>query len=388
MAYFEQVYAEPDFRGVTSRDRRGGFYRRYHPDTMIRGIEVLERDAIEHAYDVAARVAVLGERLRSRPLSLLYASLLRSESIASSWVEGERETPRNVMLARLDHDRATQTGRHVSQNIDAMSAAIERLGGVWTHRGVQHIHHTLLPGMSGSGYRGESVYIGGSSPLSAQFVPPPHEEVAAFMDDLLTYVNTGGDSPLVAALLVHAQFETVHPFPDGNGRVGRALFHGLLHRAGAVTGGVLPLSLALKEDRSAYVEALTAYRYEGNGNARRAATSSYVEQMLDFVIRSADLAEDFMQRVDEIWHQWEQVLSAYRSDSSVHRAIEVLIQQPVVTTAYLQMRLQVTKMAAHTTVNNLVEVGILSPSGGKLKRSNLFQADAVLRLLESGAAGR
>ncbi len=381
MARWEEVHAEPDFNGVTSRERRGGFYRRYHPDLMTRGLEVLDRAVTEYAYDTAGRVAVLGERLRARPLPLLYATLIRSEGIASSWVEGERETPRNIMLARIDHDRASSAGVRVARNIDAMRTALERLGAAWTHQGIQQVHHTLLPELHSTGYRDQPVFIGGNSPLTARFVPPPHEEVEAYMDDLLSYVNTGGDSPLIAALLAHAQFETVHPFPDGNGRVGRALFHGLLHRAGVVTGGVLPLSLALKDDKDTYVKALSAYRHDED-DERSTATSSYVNTMLDFVNGAVDLSEGFSHRVDAVWEQWSEALSTYRRDSSVHRAIDVLIQQPIVTAAYLQDELQVTKMTANTCLKNLIDAQIVRPAGGKLKRANLFQADAVLDILE------
>ena len=204
------------------------------------------------------------------------------------------------------------------------------------------------------------------------------------MDDLLSYVNTIGDSPLVAALLTHAQFETIHPFPDGNGRVGRALFHGVLHRAGIVTGGVLPLSVALQRDKDRYVEALTAYRYGDRSRAltRVEATSTYVMMMLDFVNTAVELAAQFSEQVEVVLARWSSAVAGYRSDSSVHRAIDVLIQQPVVTAGFLQEQLGITKMAAHTCVNSLVDAGVLHASGGKLKRANLFQADDVLDILE------
>ncbi|KNX37420.1 Fic family protein [Luteipulveratus halotolerans] len=381
MARWERVHVDPDYSGVTSRERRGGAYLRYHPDPMISARDVLSRAVLEYAADTASTVAVLGERLRARPLPLLYATLIRSESIASSWVEGERETPRNIMLARLDHDRATPTGRRVARNIDAMTAAIEGLDGVWQHADIHRIHRTLLPAIAAGGYRTEQVFIGGSSALNAQFVPPPHSTVAALMDDLLGYVNRGGDSPLLTAVLAHAQFETIHPYVDGNGRVGRALFHGVLHRAGTVTGGVLPLSLALTSDLRTYVDALTSYRYDDSVGAAQ-GVSAYVETMLDLVNRSVEIAQDFTERVEHVQSSWAESVSRFRSDSSVHRALDVLIQQPVVTASHLQQELGITKMAAHTTTNALVEVGILTPAGGRLRRANLYQADDVLGILQ------
>lgn len=384
MAHWEEVHAAPDYTAVSSRERRGGFYRRYHPDHMTRALDVLDREATEYVLDTAGRVAALGERLRARPLPLLYATLIRSESIASSWVEGERETPRNIMLARLDHERATTSGRTIARSIDAMRTAIERLDGHWTHRDIHRIHDALLPELR-IGYRREPVFIGGNSALTARFVPPPHDEVPAYMDDLLSYINTIGDSPLVAALLTHAQFETIHPFPDGNGRVGRALFHGVLHRAGIVTGGVLPLSVALQRDKDRYVKALTAYRYDAGdstSSTRSEATSAYVMMMLDFVNTAVEMAAEFSEQVEVVLARWSSAVAGHRSDSSVHRAIDVLIQQPVVTAGFLQEQLGVTKMAAHTCVNSLVDAGVLHASGGKLKRANLFQADDVLDILE------
>ncbi|MDE9367531.1 Fic family protein [Luteipulveratus sp. YIM 133132] len=388
MAHWERVRIDPDFTGVSSRERRGGSYLRYHPDPLVSGLQLLSTDALEYAFDSSSAVAVLGERLRARPLPLLYAALIRSESIASSWVEGERETPRNIMLARLDHDRATPQGRSVARNIDAMSAAIARLDGIWQHEDIHQIHATLLPSLSTGGYRHEQVFIGGRSALSAQYVPPPFQTVPSCMDDFLAYVNRGGDNPLLTAVLAHAQFETIHPYTDGNGRVGRALFHGVLHRAGVVTGGVLPLSLALAKDTSAYVDALTAYRHDGDRiEDRRAAVSRYTETMLDFVNVSVAITHDVAERVDRVWDDWTGAVSRFRADSSVHRAVDILIQQPVVTTSYLQRELGVTKMAAHTCVNALVEAGVLTPSGGTLKRAHLYQADAVLDILQLSGSG-
>jgi Fic family protein len=204
------------------------------------------------------------------------------------------------------------------------------------------------------------------------------------MDDLLRYANTSGDNPLALGALVHAQFETVHPFLDGNGRVGRALFHAALSRAQVVTGGVLPLSVALKDDVPGYVQALTAYRHDGDDpDVRRAAVSRFALRFVEYVERSIAFTEQFADDVERIESRWRDALSGRRSDSSVHRAaFGVLVEQPVVTAAYLQEQLGVTKMAAHTTLDALLQAEIVRPAGGKLKRSNLYQATEILDLLE------
>ncbi|MDN5892411.1 MAG: Fic family protein [Nocardioides sp.] len=113
-----------------------------------------------------------------------------------------------------------------------MKEAIELLGvGVWTHEDVLGIHHDFLP-WHRLGYRAAQVWIGGSNKFNADYAGPPHELVHPGREDLLNYANTSGDSPVVQAAIIYAQFETIHPFEDGNGRVGRALFHGILKRAG------------------------------------------------------------------------------------------------------------------------------------------------------------
>jgi Fic family protein len=390
MAHWERVRVPPDFTAMTSSERRGGHYRRYHPDLMSRAGEVLTPETLEYVYDVYAGLSALGERLRARPLPLLYATLVRSEAISSSWIEGERETPRNIMVAKLGDDRATHPAREVSRNIDIMrTALVGPLSGAWSHDDVLDVHHELVP-RYGRGYRDSQVWVGGNTALTAQYAAPPAEKVSAYMGDLFDYANTSGDNPLAIGALVHAQFETIHPFPDGNGRVGRALFHAAINRGGVITGGVLPLSMALKEDVPGYVQALTAYRHDGEDPAaRRDAVSRYTRRFVAFVEQSMGITAQFSAAVEEIEHRWREALSKHRRDSSVHRAaFEVLVEQPVVTAVYLQEQLGVTKMAAHTTLEALLNAEILRPAGGKLKRSNLYQATEILDLLDPDAAAR
>ena len=390
MAHWERVPVPPDFTAVTSRERRGGHYRRYHPDFMARAGEVLTPEVQEYVYDIYAGLRALGERLRARPLPLLYATLVRSEAISSSWIEGERETPRNILAAKLGYERATHPAREVARNIDIMRTALAgSLNGSWSHDDVLDVHHELVPRYA-RGYRDSQVWVGGNTALTAQYAAPPAETVRAYMGDLLDYANSSGDNPLALGALVHAQFETIHPFPDGNGRVGRALFHAAINRGGVITGGVLPLSLALKEDVPGYVQALTDYRHDGDDPvARRDAVSRYTRRFVEFVEKSLEMTAQFSSDVEQIEQRWRQALSRHRSDSSVHRAaFEVLVEQPVVTAAYLQQQLGVTKMAAHTTLQALLNAEILRPAGGKLRRSNLYQATEILDLLDPDAAAR
>lgn len=391
MAYYERIQVDPDFQGVTRKDRQGGSYLRYHPDALPTGPVAQSPELSELITDASTRVAALGERLRARPMPLLYATLLRSESIASSWLEGLHESPRNVMVARLEEVEGTRgTARGVLRNIEAMEESVTALvKPAWTHADVHAVHRELMPTAHEGRYRQGQEYIGGTSPLTAQYVAPPHTDVDALMDDLLRYVNAAGDPPLVAAALAHAQFETIHPYEDGNGRTGRVLFHGVLARAGLVDQGVLPLSLVLRDDDGrGYVAALTAFRPGSDDpTVKAAAREAFLTYFLDAVIEAAAIADAAIADVDQILTRWRPYVERLRTDSSVHRLLDLLTQQPVLTPGYVQERLAVTRATADRALGELVQVGIVQKSGGRLRRQSVYQAGEVLALMDRHVPG-
>lgn len=390
MGHRERVAVPPDFQGVTRREREGGSYLRYHPDLMPTARTVTDPEVAETLTDASAAVAALGQRLRERPLRLLYVTLLRSEAIASSWIEGLHETPRNVMAARLADVHGTPSSAHdVLRNVDAMESSIDALSGpVWSHEAIHAVHTALLPAQSTGRYRNEQVFIGGRSALSAQYVPPPHDEVPGLMEDLLRYVATTGDPPLVAAALVHAQFETIHPYDDGNGRTGRALFHAVLARAGMVDQGVLPLSLVLRDDREGYIGALTSFRAGTQSPADVAAARQvYLRHMLGAVLESAAAAHRIIDDVTAVLERWKPYVQRLRPDSSVHRLLDLLVDQPVVTPGLVQDRLEVTRVTANNALTELAGLGIVQRAGGRLKRQVVYQAPEVLALMDAYVPG-
>ncbi|GAA3809098.1 Fic family protein [Cellulomonas soli] len=387
MAHWERVSVPPDSRGVNRRERQGGSYLRYHPDLLPAAARQMSAEVNELVVDASARVAALGQRLRDRPLRLLYATLLRSESIASSWIEGLRDTPRNVMAARVDDvDGASGTSREVVRNLDAMEQRVDALvKPAWTHQDVHAVHESLLAHRSDGRYRNRQVYIGGSSPLTAQYLAPPEDEVVGYMDDLLRFVNTAGDPPLVKAALVHAQFETIHPYEDGNGRTGRVLFHGVLARAGTVDQGVLPLSLVLRDDVEGYVRALTAFRHDGR--EPEAATEAFLTFFMDAVLRAADLADETIDEVVRITEHWRPYVARLRTDSKVHDVLDLLTEQPVLTRGYISQHLGVTAQTAIKALAELEKVGIVQRAGGRYRRQQVFQAGEVLALMDRYVPG-
>ena len=383
MAHWERVHVAADFTASTRALRQGGSYMRYHPDLLAAASNDLAPEVLERAVDVSTALARLGGRLRADPLPVLYSTALRSESISSSWIEGIRATPRDVAVAQLGDEQATHDGAQIVRNLAAMTDAIALLGsGAWEHEHLWHIQHELLPWQA-RGYRPDQVWIGGTHQLNADYAAPPGAEVLRYMDDLLTHANTSGQPPVVLAAVLHAQFETIHPFEDGNGRVGRALVHGVFKRAGLIDGGVIPLSTAVRNDQAGYVRALTAYRYDGQ--ARTPALNQFVDCFLTYIETATATAEVFADAATALHSRWRAAIVGVRADAALHRAIDVVIENPVVSVRFLAHELGITPRRTETLIDQLVTIRILVPATGKYRRSQLYQADDVLALLAFGA---
>ncbi|MGH2409737.1 MAG: Fic family protein, partial [Chloroflexota bacterium] len=194
--------------------------------------------------------------------------LLRSESVASSRIEGLEISQRRVAEALFDPDHGDSTARSVLNNILAMETSIRIAdeARAISVADLQAIHRTLLntPGdarLAGV-IRTTQNWIGGSSnnPRDAVFIPPPETEVLALLEDLCVFINREDLAPIIQAAIAHAQFETIHPFGDGNGRVGRCLIHAILRRRGLGRHFVPPVSVILATNARAYIDGLTAFR--------------------------------------------------------------------------------------------------------------------------------
>ncbi|TQN37925.1 Fic family protein [Blastococcus colisei] len=375
------------WRGVANApsfaDRASGSYRSYVPDLLVPRPLVLEPDVSALAWEAEAAVRGLGNRPGARGLEGLARFLLRSEAIASSRIEGLQVSPQQVGLAEIADEEAVtaqgvnQTARRVAANIYALRRATHELAGgpAVTLAGVSELQALLLadePELHG--VRDEQNWIGGSAyhPLSAEFVPPAPRHVDGLMEDLVDYLNHGAHAPLVQAGMAHAQFETIHPFRDGNGRVGRALIHTVLVRRGLTTHAVLPISPVLLTRSQEYVDGLTAYRHSGDaaGAEATAAVSAWLRVFLQAVAISVSQAEDFAARLDELRGHWDEALASWRylhdrretprADSATARILETLQEHPVLTASSVVRLFDVSRGAAARALDELSEAGVLT----------------------------
>ncbi|HYU86108.1 MAG TPA: Fic family protein, partial [Kribbellaceae bacterium] len=202
-------------------------------------------------------------------------------------------------------------------------------------------------------------------------VPPPADRVQPLMADLLDYLNASAHAPLVQAAFVHAQFETIHPFTDGNGRVGRSLIHTVLTRRRLTPAAMLPISMVLATLKEAYTDGLTAYRYDGppDGEAARSGATLWLDVFLDATLVAVDQAGRLTTEIAELKAEWAGRVARHRSelgrretprsDSATARILAILPEVPVMTARTAERVLGVTYPAARTALEELAGSGVL-----------------------------
>jgi Fic family protein len=375
--------AEGAFGGRSSRRRFD--YDAYLPDFIAEIEPSLPADIA--GIVTVAEVAVRDLNTGARGLGALEAlsrQLLRAEAVASSRIEGLEMSHRRLARAAFDPEEADASARYVLGNVRAMEQAIA-LGArarAFTIRDIRAIHATLFRGTSyerhGGALRSSQTWIGRDeeSPRNADFIPPPEDRVPGLLEDLCMFVERD-DLPAVAqAAIAHAQFETIHPFGDGNGRVGRCLIHVVLRRRGLAVQYVPPVSLILATDQTAYIRGLTTFRtYTPDGLASWVGTFAQAvrtagREALGFLVEVAALQEKLSKRA-----------KLRRRGSTKHRLITALPAEPVIDVRRAAEIAGVTYEAARLAVEELVDTGVLHAISGR-KRDRLYEARDVFDLVD------
>jgi Fic family protein len=336
------------------------------------------------AATIAAADLAIQELNRHAPhvagLEALARQLLRQESVGSSRIEGLRMGQRRLARAASGIG-ADDTARQIVGNVRAMEQAMalaaepRRL----TVQDVVAIHRTLLESTRDAHFAGairdEQNWIGGSdlSPANAEFIPPPPEEVHDLLADLVAFLDRDDLPPTLQAAIAHAQFETIHPFADGNGRVGRCLIHVVYRRRGLAPSMVPPVSLMLATRGDRYVGGLSAFRFHD--------PADWAEFFAATVSASVHQAESLAERLQALRRDWLSELGDPRADASIRTLVDRLPAEPVVDVARAMEIAGVSRPAAARAIDGLVEAGILSPLDRR-ERNRHWEAPDVFALLD------
>ena len=381
MASWETAHWESDLgSGVPRPAQRSGHYQRYVPDLIDGAGLAVEADLSRQVAGVERGIRALNGA-GADGLAGIARFLLRSEAIASSRIEGITPSAQQVALAELGQSESvrgiSEQAQLVANNMTIVREATTRLAEApaLTVADIVALHRSLLPDMPRHhGLRTVQNWIGSSNwtPIGAAYVPPAPERVPQLMEDLVGYLNGAAHSPLVQAAVVHAQFETIHPFTDGNGRVGRALIHTVLARRGLTDRAVLPISLVLATLRDGYVAGLTAFRHaspRGGEDADR-ATNAWLTTFVHASAIAVEQSEDLVREIAALRRDWADRLATYRAgaglrptpraDSAVARLLAQLPEAPVLTATTLARILGVSFPAANAALDELRGAGILA----------------------------
>ena len=381
-----QVWQHAPQIHAPAKYKRACRYEAFLPDPLFMIAPSLPAEVGGVVSEAEHAIRALNDAARPA-LTPLARLLLRTEAIASSKIEGMQLGVRELARAEARMEtggKAGPTAREVLANIGAMEVAVEEAAGAapFTVEDILTVHRRLMeasetPRIAGR-LRTEQNWIGGNdyNPCGADFVPPPPAEVAPLLADLCQAVNADVLSPLVQAALVHAQFETIHPFDDGNGRTGRAMIHVVLRRRGLAPSYVPPISVVLARGRSRYIHGLTRFRGDD--------VTDWIEYFAAATTEAARLAKAYVDAVQERTAQWKALLAATpnapRADAAAWAIIDVLPAHPMITAPVAAVATGRAKAAIYQALKQLEQAEVLLPlSTGK--RNQSWEATGLLDLL-------
>lgn len=379
--------------GLPRRDRTACDYEAYIPDLLVGRPIVLDGEVAADVTDAETAIRRFdADAAALADTEALARLLLRAESVASSKIEGLEVGGRRLLRAEAAQalgDKANDVlAVEVLGNIDAMTWALQtvRPGDDITMDTLLEVHHRLLHGTHleemGGKVRKAQNWIGGSNynPCSAAFVPPPAENVCQLLDDLCSFCNTESLPAVTQAALAHAQFETIHPFVDGNGRIGRALIHLVLRRRGLAVRALPPISLILATWSRDYTAGLTATRYLGRSDSKSAidGLNRWIRLFATACRRAISDAETFEAQVSALQAHWRRRLGRVRSGSAVDRLINALPGVPIVTVKGASELIGRTFQAANLGIAQLEKAGVLKQVDVG-RRNRAFEAPELIK---------
>ena len=378
--------------GPSRRDRQGCMYQIYVPDRLAgREFSFSGATAADLTEAETAIVKFNNEANSLADTEALARILLRTECVASSKIEGLDVGPRRILKAQAGLDLATGhrdvNAQEILANIQAMELAMKKIsiGSPITVEILQEVNQLLLADTRLSAYGGqlrtEQNWIGGSdyNPCSADFVPPGPELVRDLLDDLAWFCNQDELPAVAQAAIAHSQFETIHPFADGNGRTGRVLIQMILRARGLSPRVAPPVSLVLSTQVKSYLQGLEATRYNGEPESIEAVDgiNLWVGRFATVCKRAVQESLEFEETVKRIEQEWREILGAKRQGASINALIHGLVSIPILTTSTAMTITGTTRKATASAIDSLVDAGILKPIG-VAQRNKAFEAHQII----------
>ncbi|NWL12605.1 Fic family protein [Paenarthrobacter nitroguajacolicus] len=381
VGYEEHPWETDPDRGASRRQRllaRGPYESAVAP-------EIAALDPIIDSRTQALAEAATVEMVRfdaelGRDTTPFAALLLRSESASSSQIENLTAGARKIALAQLG-DASSKNASLIASNVRALQAAID-LSEDLSVENIAVMHHALLnasdENIAGE-YRDAQNWIRGNSPHTAEFVPPHPDRVMPAVEDLVVFMQRDDIPALTQAAIAHAQFETIHPFADGNGRTGRAIVSALLRAKGVTENVTVPVSSGLLTDTRLYFDALGAYR-EGD-------IQPIVERFAESAVRAVDNGRQLAADIKTVEASYRERLAS--GPSSVRKVLDLIPREPALTADMVAEHTGASLATAYRAVERLEEARVLA-SAGKIRGTRVWVAPDIIAALDAFAdrAGR
>src|ERR1019366_6464318 len=360
--------------------------RAFVPSLLADRDLALSTATVARTATAAAEVAHAAEGL-TEDYEVLARLLLRSEGVASSYIEGIKAPIVDIVLAEENLAPGGTSAAWVASNLAAVTEAVATATTSLSLATLCHWHRTLMTGSPTPEryvgvFRDEQGWIRGNNPIDAHFVTPPPEELGPLLNDLVRYANREDVDAVAQAGIAHAQFETIHPFADGNGRVGRVLVAWILaKRLSLVTPP--PVSIAIAADVGGYTSGLVLYRF--------GQLDQWVQWFANTVRGGGRAQSQLIAEVSALKTRWREQLGnrerALRSDATAWVVLDLLPRHLVLTTDVLTKELGVTNKGALDALRQLAEAGVLLDYGtvarGRGQPSKLYVSKELLALAGS-----
>ena len=365
----------------------GESYKAYVPSNLP-PVPEIELGGLLHLLEKATQaLAELKATAKAIPNTSLFMYMyVRKEALLSSQIEGTQSSLSDLMLFESHQKPSVSVDdvEEVSNYVQAINHGLRRLrdGFPLSLRLLREIHEILLSGTRGEKkfpgkFRTSQNWIGGTRPGNALFVPPPPDKLMDCLGNLEKFMNSGNLPVLVQAAIAHVQFETIHPFLDGNGRLGRLLIILMLCDKDVLDEPILYLSLYLKQNRDTYYRLLQEVRTYGNWE-------TWIEFFLTGVYKSARQALSTTEKINELFsNDFAQVNAVGRARMTCTKVLEYMRKLPQVTVSLLSKELDMSAPAIRKALNLMVELEILHEISGK-ERDKIYIYRRYLKILEEG----